>query len=466
MKIKYISALIYVLTLFASQIEANAQSISEDVKILASDSLQGRQSGDPSVEKSIRFIEKRFKEIGLTYHPKLNNYRQSFQFYTTFLADSASISADGIELEHRRHFYTTRFTNDTVVNAKVKLIENNILYQSIAEQKSINIAGKIALINIKEKPKKNATYTDSIYHYKKHIQYLTQHGASGIILMGEKVWYSDLVGKFAHIKTSIPVFYTFPDHKELALSLNEKVVEMKACLPKKQIGENILGFIDNKAKKTIVIGAHYDHLGIGYFGRSRDYKDSIYNGADDNASGVAGLLELAKMLKNENNCKHNYLFIALAAEERGLKGSWAFVHSKLFNKKQTLIYINYDMIGRMRKMRDKLFVIGTKSAQELPTIIKENKYKEGKLKNIKKTSTGSDHTPFYKNDIPILYFTTGLHGDYHTWKDDFKHINFEGIKYTVDYTYKIIKALDGYKELNFTPAKYMSIFNWIPMYLP
>ncbi|WP_462282161.1 M20/M25/M40 family metallo-hydrolase [Salinivirga cyanobacteriivorans] len=442
------------------------KSIIRDVYVLANDSLQGRQSGLPSVEKSIKYIEKRYKEIGLTTHPKMKNYRQPFKFYTTHFADSAWIKTEGTELDHRRQFYTTRYAHDTTVKAKAEYIEYEQLCRAIIGKKQLTIEGKIALINIKPKPKKNAPYPDSAYSYKSHILHLTKIGAAGIILMGQKDWYSNLIGKFEDIKTTIPVFYTFPDYENMVMSLASKKIEMGAKIPKKEMGENIIGYIDNNADNTIIIGAHYDHLGLGYFGRSEEYKDSVYNGADDNASGVAGMLTLAEMLKKDKNSRHNYLFLALAAEERGKKGSQAFVASELFNADKTLIYINYDMIGRMRKMRDKLFLIGRGSAEELPQLLKKHKYTEGKLHISDKTHGGSDHAPFYDKKIPFLYFTTGLHTDYHTWKDNIKHLNFEGIKYTVDYTFELIKALDQYETLKFTPAKYMSLINWIPMYLP
>ena len=446
--------------------EQSLKSIIKDVSILASDSLQGRQSGLQSVKKSINYIEQRYKEIGLTTFPMMDNYLQPFQFYTTIFADSAWVTSEGITLEHRRHFYTTRYAHDTTVVAKTKYIDNEQLHKAMTGENKLNIAGKIAIINITSKPTKNAQYPDSAYNSKAHIQYLTKLGASGIILMGEKVWYSKLFGKFEDIKTTIPVFSTFPDYKELVMSLNGKKIEMGCILPKKETGENIIGYIDNDAPKTIIIGAHYDHVGLGNFGRSQEYKDSVYNGADDNASGVAGMLELARMLKNEKNSMHNYLFIAFGAEERGKKGSWAYTRSKLFEAQKTLIYVNYDMIGRMRKMRDKLFLIGRGSAKELPMLLKEHKYKEGKLHISNKTHGGSDHAPFYNKKIPFLYFTTGLHTDYHTYKDDIKYLNFEGIKYTVDYTFELIKALNQFENLEFTPCEYMSLFNWIPMYLP
>jgi aminopeptidase YwaD len=474
MKIYYFSILLILIffipglhSLYAQKQQDNAlQNIIKDVYVLANDSLQGRQSGLPSVEKSIKYIENRYKEIGLSTHPLMQNYRQPFKFYTTIFADSAWIKTEGTELDHRRHFYTTRYTHDTTVIAITDYIDNEQLHKAMIGENNLNIAGKIAIINISPKPDKNAQFPDSAYDSRSHIHYLTELGATGIILIGERQWYSKLIGKFEDIKTTIPVFNTFPEYKEMVMSLAGKKVEMSAKLPKKENGENIIGYIDNNAAKTIIIGAHYDHLGLGYFGRSEEYKDSVYNGADDNASGVAGILELARMLKKEKNSQHNYMFLALGAEERGKKGSYAFVESDLFKAKETLVYVNYDMIGRMRKMRDKLYLIGRGSAKELHQLIKENPYKEGRIHISDKTHDGSDHAPFYKKKVPFLYFTTGLHTDYHTYKDDIKYLNFEGIKYTVDYTFELIKALDEYKELEFTSSDYMSLFNWIPMYLP
>ena len=216
-------------------------------------------------------------------------------------------------------------------------------------------------------------------------------------------------------------------------------------------GNNVIGFIDNKAENTIIIGAHFDHLGFG--GEGSLYRDSIkavHNGADDNASGVSVLLHLAAKLK-EKNTNNNYLFMAFSGEEMGLLGSNYFVKNPTIETKKVSYMINMDMVGRMKK-DSTLAVYGTGTSPIFKQVLKSH---NDNFKLIQQESGvgPSDHTSFYLADIPVLHFFTGQHEDYHKPGDDSEKLNYDGMYLISDYIFNIITDLDDNGKLAFRKTK-------------
>ncbi|TDS15906.1 M20/M25/M40 family metallo-hydrolase [Sphingobacterium paludis] len=192
--------------------------------------------------------------------------------------------------------------------------------------------------------------------------------------------------------------------------------------------DNIIGFIDNGAPYTIVIGAHYDHLGEGHQGSSRDSLGvgKIHNGADDNASGVAGLLELARhYATNTEKEKCNLLFIAFGAEELGLLGSKYFTEHPTLPLADMQWMLNMDMIGRYNP-ENGLAIIGYGTSSKFPAIF-TNVKSDIKFYTSKDGNGGSDQTSFYKKNIPVLFFHTGGHDDYHKPGDDADKIDYKAL---------------------------------------
>lgn len=216
-------------------------------------------------------------------------------------------------------------------------------------------------------------------------------------------------------------------------------------------GTNVVGFIDNKAPYTVIIGAHYDHLGYGAEGSLyRGEEKAIHNGADDNASGVAIMLNLASKLKgiNKNN---NYLFLAFSAEEMGLLGSNYFTKNATLDLKDVNYMLNMDMVGRL-KQDSTLAVYGVGTSPILKQVVNSS---NTQFKLIEKESgTGpSDHTSFYNSDIPVLHFFTGQHEDYHKPSDDSEKLNYEGMEAISNYIFEIITQLDRAGKLAFRKTK-------------
>ena len=218
---------------------------------------------------------------------------------------------------------------------------------------------------------------------------------------------------------------------------------------------NVVGFLDNGGSNTVVIGAHYDHLGYGeesslYFGD----EVLIHNGADDNASGTSLLLDLANRLATKE-LKSNYLFIAFSGEEMGLLGSNYFLKNPTVSKDEINYMINMDMVGRLNE-ENKLSVSGVGSAKIFKQIVNSNN-SNFNLVEFGSSSTSSfgssDHDSFYYEDIPVLTFFTGQHEDYHKPSDDFDKINFDGIELISDYIEDIIEELDSMDKLEFIKAE-------------
>ena len=222
-------------------------------------------------------------------------------------------------------------------------------------------------------------------------------------------------------------------------------------------GHNVIGFIDNNTKTTIVIGAHYDHLGFGGEGSLYRGEDkAVHNGADDNASGVAVMLNLASRLKLKNDeskvkDKNNYLFMAFSGEEMGLLGSNYFSKNPTIDAESINYMINMDMVGRM-KTDSTLAVYGTGTSPMFKQTLKANNDKFKIVEN--ESGVGpSDHTSFYLIDIPVLHFFTGQHEDYHKPGDDAEKLNYEGMNLISDYIYDIINDLNDNGELAFRKTK-------------
>lgn len=215
---------------------------------------------------------------------------------------------------------------------------------------------------------------------------------------------------------------------------------------------NVIGYLDNGAAQTVVIGAHYDHLGHGIMGSRHTGDPAIHNGADDNASGVALILQLAEQLKGGRAKNNNYLFIAFSGEEMGLFGSKYFVENPTINLSRVNYMLNMDMVGRLNAEKV-LSVNGAGTSTAWESVLDELSI--GGINAVTSESGigPSDHTSFYLKDIPVLHFFTGQHEDYHKPEDDAALVNYQGLLLTTEYIMALIEDLDSEGELAFTKTK-------------
>lgn len=237
------------------------------------------------------------------------------------------------------------------------------------------------------------------------------------------------------------------------MSLNANIIEPK------RTGHNVIGFIDNKAANTVVLGAHFDHLGYGEDGNStwRGEGKQIHNGADDNASGTATLIELSRLLKASKAKNNNYLFIAFSAEELGLFGSKYFVENPTINLGNVNYMINMDMVGRLNDSTNALTVGGFGTSPQWSGIA--NTSTDFTIKIDSSGSGPSDHTSFYRKDIPVLFYFTGLHHDYHKPSDDYDKINYEGTALIAKNILNLVEKLNGAPKLVFTKTRERQVVN-------
>lgn len=215
-------------------------------------------------------------------------------------------------------------------------------------------------------------------------------------------------------------------------------------------GRNVIGYLDAGADETVIVGAHYDHLGYGGEGSRAPGDSAIHNGADDNASGVAGLLEIARRLEDNGMKANNVLFIAFSGEEEGLFGSKYFVNHPTIALDRVKYMINLDMVGRLR---ESLIVGGAGTSPTWIPLLDKTGHPDFAIKIDSSGLGPSDHASFYLKDIPVLHLFTGQHQDYHKPSDDSPLINYDGIYEVASYAARLIESLDAPEALAFTKTR-------------
>jgi hypothetical protein len=210
------------------------------------------------------------------------------------------------------------------------------------------------------------------------------------------------------------------------------------------VARNVIGLFPGKgelAKEIVVVGAHYDHVGMGGAGSLAPGTIAVHNGADDNASGTTTMLEVAHRLStNSATNRRTLVFMAFSGEERGLLGSAHYVRNPRFPLEDTVAMVNMDMVGRMTE--DQLTIFGTGTATEFDSLVDKlnAKYKF----DLNKDPAGrgpSDHQSFFEKKIPVFHFFTGLHNDYHRPSDDFDKINLNGMVRITDMVTELVEIL-------------------------
>lgn len=291
---------------------------------------------------------------------------------------------------------------------------------------------------------------------KKHISFLSSDALKGRLTGSkeEKVASDYIVSEFKklHLK---PYQNKFLQPFTYSVRLNPHDTISKGT---PNNGNNVIAYIDNGAKKTIVIGAHYDHLGLNehHHSTKMNSEGEIHNGADDNASGVAGVLELARMYsQNKVKEKVNFIFALFSGEEDGLIGSKEMAKSIKDNFPNVIAMINMDMIGRLDDKKA-LVVGGIGTSPVFADIIEKNKPAGFAITQEMSGIGPSDHTSFYLKDIPVLFFFTGTHSDYHKPSDDEDKINYYGVQNIVNYVFRTSNAIANLETVPFTKTKITS----------
>ncbi len=348
-------------------------------------------------------------------------------------------------------FYPLAYSGEGFVKMSAVYLGSGIIDSS--DLSKSDIKGKIIFLNDEIPPsfKDNPNYT-----VESRIQSVEKTGASAIILVAYSGYFNYYKSK---INCSIPVFVM--DNAAFEKIDFKKNVDVVLQLTKQSKYKiyNVIGCIDNHASSTIIIGAHYDHLGARKDKIKEDLK--IYNGADDNASGTVAVMELARCLKQEGPKNYNYILCAFSGEEKGLLGSERFVKSVFFNSYNTSeikFMLDFDMVGRLGAFGNVLYVNGIGSSKQWKKIIRKNPSDDFVIKKVPDGMDGSDDYPFYKKGVPVLFFNTGLHSEYHTPADDAEKINYSGEAQIINYAKNLILNVKPDAKLKYRKVNFWQTF--------
>lgn len=429
--------------------KAIISSLQAHVSFLADDKLEGRRAGSEGERKAAEYIAAEFEKMGLM--PKGDNatFLQQFEINDgKMISASTHCIINGNDLRLYKDFFPLTCCPNQSLEATCAM--------------ALQEGGSPWFLDIKEmlEANKGNPHFDIEEAIKTKATEAKSKACTGLFIYNTSDIDDELKfdGKKNAVPATIPVVYISKMAKEKYLADETETLDIKLKVSiedKKRYGHNVVGFLNNSAHTTVVIGAHYDHLGYGEDNNSlHNGERAIHNGADDNASGTAAMIELAKMLKLSKLKGNNYLFIAFSGEELGLFGSKFFVEHPAINLSEVNYMINLDMVGRLSDSTHILTVggYGTSPAWA-QTFSATDKFI---IPRFDSSGMGpSDHTSFYQKGIPVLFFFTGLHTDYHKPGDDADKINYTGQWMVMKYIYKAIEQNDGKSKLLFTKTKDM-----------
>ena len=457
--------------------EISIHDLKQHIIFLASDSLKGRKPGTDGGRIAAEYVAKEISNIGLS--PIENNSFQYFDVVTSISAgENNTFRFKDFNGEVEMDFSPLSFSENGDVTAPVifagygfDVKTDSILWNDYS---GLDVTGKWVMV-LRGDPEDNPHGMFSEHSsLRKKTLVARDHGAAGILfLSGPEFEETDELIPLVydqsqsgsaihaiHIKRSVAdriikeSGYTISqleqrlisDRKPVSFIVQEEITASTDLVKQTVTTQNVAGILygsDPRLKEEIiVIGAHYDHLGFGgaYSGSRRPDTLAIHNGADDNASGVAAILEIIEKLKEEQTkLKRSVLFLSFGAEEMGLLGSKYFVNNPSVDLGKIKLMFNLDMVGRLDSTTKAITVGGTGTAVGLSDLVQ--RLAEGKDLNVKLSSEGygpSDHTSFYVENIPVLFFFTGVHEDYHTPEDDVEKINLSGEKLVAEFVHDLI----------------------------
>ncbi|MGN6539210.1 MAG: M20/M25/M40 family metallo-hydrolase [Ginsengibacter sp.] len=438
-------------TIAAQKLKKSEKAIIENLKTeinyLASDKLEGRRTGTTGEKLAYEYLTSEFQKTGLMPKGDGNSFLQAFEIN------------EGKEILPSTHLKI----NDTTLQTGIDFFPFIFSAEGSAKggaSLAFKEKGMPWFWDIKEIVEDNRQnpHFDLIAAIRNKAVEFAEKGASALLIFNSGNLDDELKfdGKSKMPQVKIPVVYLTKNASRKYLSDNSADLQIDlqtAFGDKKRAGHNVIGYIDNSAAQTIIIGAHYDHLGYGEDHNSLwTGKPEIHNGADDNASGTATVLELAKLLKNSKLKNNNYLFICFSGEELGLFGSKYFTENPTIPLETVNYMINCDMVGRLNDSTHTITIGGYGTSPEWGKILPQ----KTQALNVKFDSSGigpSDHTSFYLKNIPVLFFFTGTNADYHKPTDDADKINFVGELRVIEYIENILKETNKNEKLAFSKTR-------------
>ena len=463
--------------------EISVEDIKENIEYLASDSLKGRKSGMEGDLLAAEFIRSKFEAAGLEL--LFDNGFQKFNLVASAeLGEGNELKVGEKSFTAKTDFLPYAFSANTQVEAEVvfagygiDIDRDTLKWNDFA---GTDITGKWILVLQGDPDLDNPTslFLEFSSERAKALTASDKNAAGIILVAGPKFSEKDELSSLFFDKNSsrytIPVLQvTRAVANEILSATGETIESLEAKLIKNKSGfslptdtklsvsvnvllketetQNVVAMVpgnDETIKNEyVIVGAHYDHLGMGGPGSGSRAVDTIavHNGADDNASGVATVIELAEKVASEKNNKRSVIFAAFGAEEMGLVGSKAFTAKPPVETEKMVGMFNFDMVGRLDPTTNGLSIGGTKTSKETESIL--NDLNTGFELAMNPEGVGpSDHASFYLQNIPVFFISTGAHSDYHTPQDDTEFINFEGAKEVTDYAYALVTEVANRDE--------------------
>ena len=414
------------------------QALKTHIYFLSDDKMEGRRTGTAGEKLAYEYIVNELKNAGLQPFTADAKYVQAFPVKEgKEIINGTTLKINGNSFKLKEDFFPLPYSGKSYNTLYTKA---KYAHYSIKEMKNANT--------------NNPHYDveDAMYTIAKE----EEEKGMGAVFFTSPINLHDEIKFDAKNKATVlavPVVYIKTDNVNLFKENASVEAEINIAEKEKQ-GHNIISYIDNKATNTIILGAHYDHLGYGEDHNSL-YTGStpmIHHGADDNASGTAAIIEIGKWLKKASYKKYNYLFVNFSGEELGLFGSKYFTEHAGIDLKTVNYMINLDMIGRLNDSTHGLTIGGYGTSPTWGKIINK---KDAYFKiNADSSGSGpSDHTSFYKKDIPVLFFFTGSHKDYHKPTDDAVKINYVGELKIIKYIENIIAQTNNMDKLAFIKTR-------------
>ena len=480
----YKTSLVLIILLTVNNIFAQTTSditvneIKEHIYFLADDSLQGRKPGTEGGKISAEYIKSQFESYGLETIGD-----DGFQYFDVTMrvmpGEANKLVFEGTKYTHKTDFIVMPFSTNDKLDSEVVFVGfgMEIKHDSLKwnDYKDIDVNGKIVMVLRGDpEPKNEESLFISYASDRDKVILARDKGAIGVLFVNGPQFGTEKLAKpmfnrvtadagLPVVNISTDLANTILKDQNINIDSLENSISSSFVSNSFSINKNI-SFQTDQVKETVttqnivavlrgndpslkaefvVIGAHYDHLGFGGPGSGSRMQDTIaiHNGADDNASGVAGVLELAQKLSSQKETiKRSVLFMAFAAEEMGLLGSQYFANEALIDMNKVNIMMNFDMIGRLDADEKGIVLGGTGTAVEFDELL--NKFEENSEIAVTRSPEGygaSDHASFYSSGIPVMFFFTGAHADYHTPFDDADKINYEGEKEILDFAYPMLE---------------------------
>jgi hypothetical protein len=471
--------------------------VAEDIRYLASDELEGRGPGTEGLQKAAEYIRDRFRSLGLTGAGGDGSHMRPFEITVDTRAVPAKTSlvlggpaGKELKLELGEDYQPLAVGGGGKATGEIVFAGYGITAPKLKydDYQHADVAGKVLLV-IRREPQQddeqsvfNGMQVSPHAFIRTKIAAAKKNNAAAVLLVNDpfttQAEKKDELTQpggfgtagggvpFAHVRQAVAnrMLETsavksgdegLSSLEAIAAKIDETTSPMTQPLqgwtaelqvtfePVKADVSNVVGVLEGEgplSNETVIVGAHYDHLGWGPFGSRRPNQRAIHNGADDNATGTAAVMELARRFAERGQKPARRLvFIAFTAEERGIVGSNYYLQRPQFDLADTVAMLNFDMIGHLRE--DGLLLGGVRTAKQFASLV-DDVSQSGELKlKLPTTLGGSDHAGFYRKGVPVLFFFTGMTSLYHTPDDDFETINVEGAVQTIDFAERLLDKI-------------------------